>query len=245
MSPRTRLMPVAAICFGQRVHRIVVVPEARAERRIADAAQIEIAVQRSVGADRAVAQHGRVKRVVGSETIERDGRRVHLHRRRRLHHRVGVLREERVAARQRHDDRAPFAAARVMRQGVRDRVGERDGAARGRPRRRGRHRRLRRRRGARRRRRPLLLRRAALRVADDARQATANAAKQATRPARLNSSRVHRRANGQHRYSYTQTLKKILLRYSTYRIPNQNSTKQIANASDAFTGSSHERNNTL
>ena len=102
--------------FRQHFHRLFVVPEARTHRRIADALQIQIAGERSVVADRAVAQHGRVKREVGSELIERDGRRVHLHRRRRLHHSVGVLREERVAARERDDDRAPLAPARVTRQ---------------------------------------------------------------------------------------------------------------------------------
>ena len=52
MSPRTRLMPAAAICCGERVHRLLVVPEARAERRIADAAQVQVAVERAVRSDR-------------------------------------------------------------------------------------------------------------------------------------------------------------------------------------------------
>ena len=93
--------------LGENVHRFLVVPEARAERRIADAAKVQVAGEHAVGPDGAVAQRRSAEREVGPESIERDRRRVHLHCRRGLHHRVGILLVECVAARERDDDRAP------------------------------------------------------------------------------------------------------------------------------------------
>ena len=53
------------------------------------------------------------KRVLRAEPVERDRGGEQLHRRRGLHHLAGVLREERVAARERHDHHAELSAAHV------------------------------------------------------------------------------------------------------------------------------------
>ena len=75
-------------------------------RRIAVAAQVEVARDRAVGADGAVAQHVGARSVCSGpkrSSATRGGEQ--LHRRRRLHHLAGVLREQRVAARERDDHR--------------------------------------------------------------------------------------------------------------------------------------------
>ena len=66
MSPRTCLMPAAAICFGERVHRRLLRARSGAHRRVADAAQIEIAGERSVG------RRPRRREAPACETCSRD-----------------------------------------------------------------------------------------------------------------------------------------------------------------------------
>jgi len=109
--------------FGEDVHRLFVVPESRGKRRISHSAQVQIAVERAVSPDLGVAQHRRLERVVRSEMIERSG--VHLQGRRRLHQRIGILREERIPPCQGNDHRAPFAAPRVLSERRGDVGGER------------------------------------------------------------------------------------------------------------------------
>ena len=132
------LDPRARDLFGEHRHCLLVVPKPRRERRITGAAQIEVSLQRAVGADLTVAKRRRAKHVVRTELIERGGGGVHLHRGRGLHHRVRILLEERIAPCERHDDRAPLAAARVLGERGTDIRGQRIGATRSGPRRFGR-----------------------------------------------------------------------------------------------------------
>jgi hypothetical protein len=75
----------------ENVHWLLVVPEARAERRVAHTAKIEVSGECAVRTDRSVAKCRRAEREVRPEPVECHGRRVHLHRRSRLQHLIGIL----------------------------------------------------------------------------------------------------------------------------------------------------------